>query len=241
MLSQPAGARFHRVPSARPARRLRRGLLDHPARTHAQRSGAARPHRLAAGSAPGRGCGGRGGRSRRGRRDDAELGGGAGARSDGQGRRRRWAEDIPALRPRRCRLGRQSRPPRHRRGLRRVLLHGRPRLLLTPRTRHRKALRHHRAAQGERRGPPEVLLVGRREAGAGPLRYPAGASRASRPQRTRRSHAIWASTSSTSRTTADASSTTAAAASTWCRRWWRRSRGGPRSWSTAGSCAAPTS
>ena len=44
--SQPAGARFHRVPAACSARRLRRGLLDDPARTHAQRSGAARPHRL---------------------------------------------------------------------------------------------------------------------------------------------------------------------------------------------------
>ena len=57
----------------------------------------------------------------------------------------------------------------------------------------------------------------------------------------RRSRSITASTGSTSPTTAAASSITAAAPCRCCRRSSRRSPAAPRSWSTAGSAAAPTS
>ena len=90
-------------------------------RQKAAHPGAVRAGRFAAGVRAGRRRRGRGGDARVRQRHDPLLGVGSGARKDRRGVGRR-VQDLPALCPRRRRLGRRSCPPRDGQGLRRFCL-----------------------------------------------------------------------------------------------------------------------
>ena len=130
---------FDRLPPARAARRVEDRLLGHALRQEAAHPGAACAGGLDRGVRRGR-------RRRRGesgaalrRRLARQLGEPARPRGGGGGGARR-PHHLPALCPRRPRLGRRSRAARDRRRLRGLLLHHRHRDLQPARARSRQAL-----------------------------------------------------------------------------------------------------
>ena len=211
----------HRLPPARAARRVEDRLLRHALRQEAAHPGAVRAGRLDRGvRRRRRGRRGGGGAAVR-RRIARQLGEPAGSR-EGRGRGAGRAHHLPALCPRRPRLGRRSGQARDRCRLRGVLLHHRHRDLQPARARPRQALPPDRPAQ--RLGPrvPGGAQLGRRQALQGQVHDPAASSRASPPPRMPRPRLGTASMRSMSRTMAGGSSITAAAPSRCCPRSSRR-------------------